>query len=63
MRKAVLFTIIEPKIKGESPKMYWVEDNMFSTIRDKAHVFESKEEVESVQNKFPFDMQLEYLEA
>lgn len=62
MRKAVLFTVIEPKVKGESPKMYWKEDNLFTTIRDDAHIFSSKEEVDEVQNKFPFDLQLEYLE-
>ena len=48
MRKAVLFTIIEPKVKGESPKMYWKEDNLFTTIRDDAHIFSSKEEVDEV---------------
>ncbi len=62
MRKAVLYVVLEPTAKGESPKMYWVKGHEFSTLREDGHIFGSKEEVDKVQAMFDFDMQLEYLE-
>lgn len=63
MRKAVLYYVAEPKEAGESPKMYWIKNHIWSTLREVAHIFESKEEVDKVQSQFDFDTQLEYLEA
>lgn len=62
MRKAVLYVVLEPTVKGESPKMYWVKNHEFSTLREDGHIFGSKEEVDKIQAMFDFDMQLEYLE-
>lgn len=63
MRKAVLFTVVEPKVKGESPKLYWKEENLFTPKREDAHIFTDREEMQKTQDMFPFDMQLEYLEV
>lgn len=60
--KAVLYTIVEPKAEGENPRLYWVENNQFSTLKEKAHIFADREEVQKVQDMFPFDMQLENIE-
>ena len=65
MRKAVLYFVAEPKGTGESPKLYWVNDNIFSTSRDEAYVFNALNErnkIMEIQDKFSMDLQLEYLE-
>ena len=62
MKKAVLYCVAEPKAEGESPKMYWVKDHIWSTVREDGHIFTNKEEVDEVQSRFDIDMQLEYLE-
>ncbi len=64
MRKAVLYVVVEPKKEGQSPKMYWVKKHEFSTLREDAHIFTSKAEVDEVLAMFEdMDMQLEYLEG
>ena len=63
MFNARLFTILEPKSEGNNPRLYYVEGNYFSTVEDDGHVFTSKEEVETVQAKFDFDLQLDYVEG
>ena len=63
MKKAILFTIIEPKAEGESPKIYYVEGNHFSTDKSEAYVFEDRDEMMETQAKFSFDLQMEYLEG
>ena len=62
MKKAILFTIIEPKAEGESPKLYYVNGNHFSTDKTDAHIFTDRDEMMAVQDKFPFDLQMEYVE-
>lgn len=63
MFNARLFTILEPKAQGKNPRLYYVEGNHFSTQEEDGHIFTSKEEVEEVQDKFDFDLQLDYLEG
>ena len=63
MKKAVLYCVLEPTTKGESPKMYWVKGHQWSTLREDGHIFGSKEEVDEIQAMFEFDTQLEYLEV
>lgn len=60
MKKSVLYAVFEPKISGESPKMYWVKGHQFSTLKEDGHIFEDREEVLKIQNEFKeLDLQLE----
>lgn len=62
MKKAVLYVVEEPKVKGESPKLYFAGGHIFSTLREDAQVFTDRNEMMKVQDEFNIDMQLEYLE-
>ena len=63
MFNARLFTIVEPKEDGKSPKLYYVDGNHVSTDENDGFIFTSREEVMEVQERFDFDLQLEYLEG
>lgn len=63
MEKSVLFTIIEPRVEGKNPRLYFVEGNHFSTDKSDAHIFTDRDEMMAVQDKFDFDLQLEKVEV
>ena len=63
MFNARLFTVVEPKTEGNNPRLYYVDGNHFSTAEEDGYIFTSREEVMEVQERFDFDLQLDYVEG
>ncbi|MBR4315195.1 MAG: hypothetical protein IKP66_09825 [Lachnospiraceae bacterium] len=62
MEAQVLYTIVQPKEEGKTPKIYYVEGNHFTSDKSEAHIFTDRDEVLAVQDRFDFDLQLEKAE-
>lgn len=63
MEPQVLYTIVEPKAEGKTPKIYYVEPHHFSENKKLAYRFTDRKEVLEVQSQYDFDLQLEKVEV
>ena len=59
MEKLVLFTIVEPKVEGKEPRIYYVEHNHFTEDKSEAHIFTDRNEAMKVPNESDFNLQIE----
>ena len=55
----ILSTIVKPKKAGQTPKIYYVCPNHFTSNKNDAHKCENREEALEVQGCYDFDLQIE----
>ena len=63
MEKLILFTIVEPRVPNEKPRIYYVEHNHFTEDKKEAHIFTDRNEALKVQGESPFNLQIERVEG
>ena len=55
----ILSTIVKPKKNGQTPKIYYVSPNHFTSNKNDAFIFKSREDAMEVQGCYDFDIQIE----